>query len=237
MKMMRHILICGAVRGAEDGLKQLQQWVHARRPDGVLLDGSILEDQRPSRAGRTARAARWYEYFFKALGALDTFTAVVPGTADAPLHEFLRAAMHAEIAFPNIHIAHATPVEEGDIAVCGIGGRLTEQNDRFEEDVSYSRASAEYFFRLLWKAEQPRKILLLNDPPPGRLGGEAGNPITGEFVESYHPSLCVVSGETARRGTQRIAHSLIVNAGQLADGSAAWLDWESPPERQVEFLP
>ena len=38
------------------------------------------------------------------------------------------------------------------------------------------------------------------------------------------------------RGMQRIAHTLVVNPGRFADGSAAWLDWGRPAGEQVELL-
>jgi hypothetical protein len=43
----------------------------------------------------------------------------------------------------------------------------------------------------------------------------------------------VVAGSTAHRGWQRIAHTLVVNPGCLADGSAAWLD---RGRDEVDFL-
>ena len=51
---------------------------------------------------------------------------------EAPLREFLRLAKDAEIEHPNLHVAHATLWEEGDVAVCGLGGELTEAEDRCE---------------------------------------------------------------------------------------------------------
>ena len=59
----------------------------------------------------------------------------------------------------------------------------------------------------------------------------------GDLIDSYHPTLCVVAGTTERRGSQRIAHTLVVNPGRLADGSVAWLDWNRSRGEQVEILP
>jgi len=145
-------------------------------------------------------------------------------------------AKQAEVAHPNLHIAHATLFEEGDAAINGLGGELTEAEDRTEERLCYARATAEYFIRTLWYAEQPNKILLLSVAPPGPLGGENGNRVCGDFIDSYHPRLCVVAGETERRGVQRIARTLVVNPGRLADGSVAWLDWNRSKDEQVELL-
>jgi hypothetical protein len=46
----------------------------------------------------------------------------------------------------------------------------------------------------------------------------------------------VVGGPSALRGTQRVARTLVVNPGQLAEGWAAWLDWSAPSGEQVELL-
>ena len=59
--------------------------------------------------------------------------------------------------------------------------------------------------------------------------------IVGDLIDWLRPSLCVVAGPTERRGLQRIASTLIVNPGRLADGSAAWLDWDRSGDDQVEF--
>jgi Metallophosphoesterase, calcineurin superfamily len=177
-----------------------------------------------------------WEQFFNGLGKLGVFTAVIPGTFEVPLREFLRLATDAEVAHPDLHVVHATPLERSDVAIGGLGGELTEADDRAEERLCYSRASAEYFLRALWQAEKPHEVLLLSVAPPGPLGGEAGNQICGDFIDSHHPSLCVVAGETERRGLQRIAHTLAINPGRLADGSAAYLDWNRGEGEQVEFL-
>jgi hypothetical protein len=178
---------------------------------------------------------RW-EAFFKAVGSLGAFAAIVPGAADVPLREFLRLAMMAEIEYPGLHVAHATVFEEPHMALCGVGGDLVEAEDRTEDRLCYARASAEYFLRTLWHSKQPDKLLLLSVPPPGELGGHSGNQICGDFIDSYHPRLCAVAGATDRCGSQRIAKTLVVNPGRLADGSVAWLDWTRSKGEQVEIL-
>jgi hypothetical protein len=239
--MMRRILVCAGLEGKEESLRWLEALVGERRPDGILFVGSIL----PPTAGEVLRAgadgiprddALCYQHFFETLGKLGVFTALIPGPRDTPLRGFLRLGMNAEVEFPTLHVAHACLVQEGDIALAGIGGQLTENVDSCEVMVRCSRTVAEYFLRKLWSAEQPRKILLLGTAPKGAQGGEEGNVVAGDLIDSYHPSLCVAAGPTARRGTQRIAHTLIVNPGRLVDGSAAWLDWDREAGDQVEFL-
>lgn len=229
---MKRFLIVGRLDGQHEALAKLQTLVQVRRPDGVLFAGGILGNHPASHAEKLKR----WEDFFDVLGKLGIFTAVVPGAAEVPLREFLRLATNAEVAFPSLHVVHATLFEQGDVAVGGLGGELTEAEDHTEDRLCYARASAEYFLRALWRAEKPHKVLLLSVVPPGQLGGEAGNRICGDFIDSYHPSLCGVAGTTERRGFQWIAHTLVVNPGRLANGSVAWLDWNRNKGEQVEFL-
>jgi Icc-related predicted phosphoesterase len=229
---MRRFLFAGQLNGQLQALAKLPTLIQQRQPDAVLFAGSIVARTPMSHAEKL----KTWEHFFERIGELGVCVAMVPGAPDAPLREFLRQAKGAEVDYPNVHVAHACLFEESDTAICGLGGELTEAEDRTEDTLCYARASAEYFLRTLWRAEQPHKVLLLSVPPPGKLGGPAGNPICGEFIDSYHPSLCVVAGDTSQRGFQQFAHTLVVNPGHLADGSVAWLDWNRSRGEQVELL-
>jgi Icc-related predicted phosphoesterase len=157
---------------------------------------------------------------------------VIPEPSFVPEDQFCRLAMSVELEFPNVHLAHATVVETHDLAVCGLGMAIAEKALMRED--SCSRVKAQYYLRALRNSTKPRKVLLLAEPPPGPLGGPEGNVVVGDLIDWLVPSLCVVAGPTERRGLQRIASTTIVNPGHLADGSAAWLDWNRL--EQVEFL-
>ncbi|MDB5313667.1 MAG: hypothetical protein JWO38_7869 [Gemmataceae bacterium] len=229
---MKRFVIATCPDGRPDTLAKLKPLVQARRPDGVLFAGGILGDAGASAPERLKQGEESLNEF----GRLGVFTAIVPGAADVPLRLFLRLAKDAEMNSPGLHIAHATLFVQGDTAVCGLGGELTEAEDCTEDRLCYSRPAAEYFLRTLWQAEQPHKVLLLGVAPPGPLGGEGGNTVCGDLIDSYHPRLCVVAGTTERHGYQQIAHTLVVNPGRLDDGYVAWLDWTRPRDEQVEFL-
>jgi hypothetical protein len=229
---MRQFLLTGHLDGRAEVLTDLRAVVQERRPHGVLFAGGVLGDAPASHA---ERLKRWDE-LFAGFGRLGVFAAVIPGAAEVPLWEFLRMARGAEVAHPGLRVAHATLFEDHDVAVCGLGGELTESEDATEGRLRYARGSAEYFLRTLWQSEQSHKILLLSVAPPGQLGGESGNRVCGDFIDSYHPSLCLVAGTTERRGFQRVAHTLVVNPGRLADGCAAWLDWNRSRDEQIEML-
>jgi len=230
--MMQRFLIAANLNGQVEALQGLQAQLRERRPDGVLFGGGFLGN---AAAGQAERLKKWKECL-DALGKLGIFTAFLPGTYDVPSREFLALAKDAEVEHPTLRSAHATTWEETHLSVCGVGGELTEAEDRMEDKLCVSRGLAEYWLRLLWRAEQQYKVLLLSVSPPGELGGAAGNRICGDFIDSYHPTLCVVAGATECRGVQRIGHTLVVNPGRLSDGSAAWLDWGRPGAEQVEFL-
>jgi hypothetical protein len=220
-------------------LEWLRRVVDQRRPEGILFAGGVLELSRHYAAkitpwGLTHADGLFLEKFFATLGDLGVFSAIIPGPMDTPLEDFLRLGMQAEIDFPALHLVHATLVEKGDIAVCGLGGGLAEHPPC--GNGSCSRPLAAYYLRPLWTARQPHKILLLSVPPTGPLADKEGNPLAGELIDSYHPSLCVVAGSSERRGLQRIAHTVVINPGSLAEGWAAWLDWNRVVDEQVELL-
>src|SRR5581483_6345233 len=153
---MRRFVYAGHLDGHLEVLPKLQALVENRRPDGVLFAGGIVGDDSPSLANKL----RIWEAFFDGLGKLGVFTALIPGVSEAPLRDFLRLAKEAEVEYPNVHVAHAWLYEEGDTAVCGLGGELTETDEQTEDKLRYARTSAEYFLRALWRSELPHKVLL-----------------------------------------------------------------------------
>lgn len=236
---MRRLLLCAGIHGKPRCLNWLQKTVEQREPDALIFAGGVLDlarqyAPRTTSWGMTRADALFVEKFFAALGKLGVFSVVIPGPMDAPLEDFLRIGMHAEIEYPNVHLAHATLIEKQDVAFCGVGGCITA-GPAAEIDLC-SRTMAEYALRPLRLARQPRKVLLFGAPPTGALGGAEGSSLMSEWIDSYHPSLCVVGGDSEHRGSQRVAHTLIVNPGYLADGWAAWLDWKRSDKDQLELL-
>jgi Icc-related predicted phosphoesterase len=231
---MRRFLICANLECRPKSLDWLRRMVEMRRPDAILFAGGVLDAIRahmplPNKQRMTHDEAVFVERFFQTLAGLKVYSAVIPGPGDFPVEEFLRLGMNAEVESPHVHLAHMTRLEEGNAALCGLGGRIDHGD-------GLSRALAEFHLRQIGSAEQPQRILLLSSPPPGILGGSEGNAVVGELIDSLHPTLCVVSGPTEQRGSQRIGHTLIVNPGFLAEGFAAWVDLGKPGDDQVELL-
>jgi len=237
--MFRRFWVCSGIYGSRDSLGWLRQAVARKSPDAILFAGGILAPSRADAVNGTPwrlsrEDSRFIEEFFATLGQSGVFCAVLPGLTGEPLDEFLRLGMQAELTFPLVHVAHATLIEAGGLALSGIGVVIGER--RVLGMDSYSRTTAEYFLRPLWQAKQPRKVLLLSAPPTGALGGSRGSALIGELIDSFHPGLCVVVGESQRRGVERIGHTLVINPGCLADGWAVWLDWGRATQDQVEFV-
>src|SRR4051812_13250387 len=115
--MMRRLLLTGGLDGQAEALAKLQTPVLQRRPDGVLFAGGFVGADTTSRAERLKQ----WEDALAGFGKLGVFTAVIPGALDVPLGEFLRLAKDAEVEYPDLHVAHATLWEEGDVAFCGLG--------------------------------------------------------------------------------------------------------------------
>jgi Icc-related predicted phosphoesterase len=237
INLMR-FLLCAGVHGREKCFTWLEHTVKRRKPDGILFAGGIIEPFQQAGARAVPRRLThddgcFVEHFFKSLGGLGVFTALIPGPLDLPLEEVLRAAMSAELEFPSVHCVHATLVEERDLAIAGIGGPLVEHASEVDH---VTRTMAEYWLRPFARSDQSRKLLLLSSPPTGALGGSVGSALAGQFIDSYHPAVCIVNGHSDHRGVQQVAKTLVINPGCLADGCAAWLDLSAPAAEQVEWL-
>ncbi|MGL4549724.1 MAG: hypothetical protein ACRC33_00945, partial [Gemmataceae bacterium] len=214
---MKTFLVCCGLDGRPDALGLLEAAVRERKPDGLLFAGGVLAREHEYAAslttefGHTRAASLFLERFFTALGRLDVFAAVIPGAADAPLDPFLRIGMMAELAHPRLHVVHVTPAVERGVAVFGLGGRIAEYTDT--DHGLYSRSLAEYYFRPLWAAEQPRTVLLLPDPPRTVHGEGEARRLAEAMIATYRPSLCVLPAPDGARGADRVAGTLVIRPG------------------------
>jgi hypothetical protein len=237
---MRRFLICSGIHGHAEALDRLETLVRERRPDGLLFAGGVLARSREcapslrSQFGYTQEEALFVERFFSTLGQLKVFSAIIPGVFDAPLEVFLHLGMKAELAYSRLHVAHITPIAEGDVAIFGLGASI---NDYTDSDIGYySRTLAEYYLRPLWTTKQPRTFLMLPEPAQGWHGEEENRRLTDGLIASYHPQVCVLGRPCDHRGLQRLASTLVISPGYLSEGCAAWLDWNRIGDDQVEFL-
>lgn len=225
---MNKFLACAGSSGNETAIKRLLEIAKERKPDAILFAGIIANPDANER-----RKVEFVGKFFESLGKSGQVAIVIPGPQDGPLWEFLRAALNTEVVFPNIMVAHASLVTRGEVAASGIGGLITETEDASTPVIKYSHACGEFLLRSLWHTPKPTKVLLLSEPPPGKLAGSGGNAIVREFIKTYHPNICVVAGKKEHRGYEQEAHGFVVNPGLLSEGSAAWVDRVA---KKVEML-
>jgi Icc-related predicted phosphoesterase len=225
---MNTFLACAGIDGNKSSIEKLLKYANSKKPDTVLVAGGI------NRIGANrSQKMNFLKECFQDLGQSGHRIILIPGPYDTPLGEFLRAAMNAEITYPNLFFAHATTFSNANVAVDGIGGKITENEDSTDPTLKYSHNSAEFLFRRLWYIRKSVKILMFSEPPPGKLSGNGGNSLVEEFIKTYHPAICIVAGNTQYRGYEREKHGFTVNPGKLSDGSAAWIDWL---KRSVQIL-
>ena len=237
---MKRYLVFAGLDGEVGSITALQQVIAERKPDCLLFAGGVgceaCIGKDTSRPDLTPEQAARYEEFYHWLGNCGVPAAVIPGPFDVPLESFLKIGMNSEVEYGNVHLVEGSIWEAGEAAIVGAGGELTEHHTSVFPRVRLSRTMAEYGLRGLVCSDAGVKIMLLSTPISGRLGGDHGSPLAGELVDSFHPHLAVVGGDTKHRGVERVANSLIVNPGRLRDGSAAWIDWTRPANERVELM-
>ncbi|MDD4858680.1 MAG: hypothetical protein PHR56_00520 [Dehalococcoidales bacterium] len=228
---MKKFLACAGTNGSETALQLMLDTAKKREPDAILFAGGIGKADA-NYADKMAFLTR----FFIALGKSGQSTVIIPGPGDAPLWVFLRAALNAEVASPNIAVVHASLVLRDDAAFSGLGGMITENEDTGTPLIKYSHASAEYHLRNLQRAEKPEKVLLLSEPPSGNIGKTGGSSRVRELIKTSHPNVCIVAGKREFRGFEQEAHGFVVNPGALSEGSAAWIDRTAGKVEMLDLL-
>jgi len=125
---MRTFLACAGAHGNQEALNRLLKIAAERKPDAILFAGGIKDPK----AAPGGPQVSFFSHFFEALGNSGQLTMMIPGPHDAPLWAFFRAATGAEVVYPNISVVHATPYEKGQVAICGLGGMITESEESGE---------------------------------------------------------------------------------------------------------
>lgn len=239
---MKTILAVCGLDGRRDSLALLTKAIDERRPEVVLFAGGLFrphsgKELQDDGLNRNGAELSLLESLLSLTASKRCLLAVIPGPRDGPLQSFLRTSIRAEVRYRGVKVVHdAVMTVNGNLAISGIAGELAQSEDACEPVIRCSRETAGYFLRPFQAARAPHKVLLLAVPPVGVLGGKSGNLIVRSLVETYRPRLCVTAGDTARRGVQRVARTLIVNPGRLSDGSAAWIDLNRTAAEQVELL-
>ena len=235
---MRRYLAMAGLDGKTDRLAEVSEVVEQRKPEAILFAGGLgckgcVDTSQP---GFSPKQLDVYAQFLHWAGGQSMPVVVIPGPYDVPLGEFYQWSTNAETDHSHLRVVHATSWRIKDTVFGGIGGAICEHDHCEHPRLQVSRAEAEYFLRNIVRDEAPLHVILLNQPPTGTLGGNSGNTIVSELIDSLHPRLAVTAGETSHRGHEQVARTTIVNPGRLSDGSLAYIDFSRPTEERVEVL-
>lgn len=238
---MRTAVACCGINGSTASLSLLKELVADRRPDVVLFAGGVIDDDPEKDTLEDMAERRQFEFrlieaFFSSISNFHCPTILIPGPHDAPLRHFVRIAMHTMLRSGSVHLVHCRARNIDGIPFFGVGGHVTSAEDFNDPVVRVSRAMADYYMQAFLEDDRPNRTLLLADAPTGHLGGAAGSVHAAELVDSCHPALCIVGGATQHKGSERLARTIVVNPGQLSDGSAAWIDREVLLNEGIEFI-
>jgi Icc-related predicted phosphoesterase len=226
---MKSLLACGRLDGSLEALESLRELRQRYAFDAVLVGGLWAGPHAVDRR-MTVPQKDFYREAFRVLKALAVPVMLVPGEHDVPLADFLRLVVMAEVEDSRLHCVHVTPHRDSELLCAGLGGDLNEVIDTWNDRLRCSRAAAEYWLRQFSRPNVQRTVLLLTTPPAGRLSRVAGTALGGdpalaaEMINSVHPDLAVVAGETEVRGSDRQGTTWVVNPGRLIDGSAALIE-------------
>jgi hypothetical protein len=226
---MKRLLICGRLDGEPHSLLSLEELCSRENPDALLISGLWQGSHRLDRK-MSVDQRDFYRQLFAAIKRTQVPAMILPGEHDVPLADFFRVVLMEEVDNPRLHCVHAKAHVEQNVLVAGVGGDLSEVIDTWNDRLRCSRSSAEYFLRGLACANVPYTVLMLTTPIAGPIGSHlhtriAGDPdLAGELINSTHPVMAVVAGETSCRGSKRIANTRVINPGRLSEGSAAIAD-------------
>jgi Icc-related predicted phosphoesterase len=182
--------------------------------DAVALVGDLANEN----------GAGDYQAAFEALGGAGVPAFWVPGSGDAPLQSYLRAAHTMENVYPNLEGIHGTIARRRHLVFAGMGGEIFDDPTTERDENSHLRYpgwEVEYRLKALREVEERRTVLLFSSPPAHKGRGEAGSEVLAELVKTSRAEVVVTTGE---RRTRQLGRTLVVAPGSLADGDYAVVD-------------
>lgn len=216
---MRKLLALADVQGKIERLREVLD-AEATSVDAVALVGDL--------------AAPWsvkgnHREILQALGRLERPAFWVPGRNDAPLRRFLQDSHNAELVHPLLHGVHGTyATASGGGVVAGIGGEIVDEPETVRAEdflLRYPGWEAEYRLKLLSELNEQPAVLLFATPPEHKGLGDPGSQVVAELIKLHAPRVAVVGGGAARQ--ERLARTLVVCPGRLADGDYALVNLQA----------
>ncbi|MCM2373673.1 metallophosphoesterase family protein [Aporhodopirellula aestuarii] len=236
---MKRLLVCGRFDGDPHSLEHLQTFTQRHQPDAILIAG-LWHGSNGYDRKMPAEQKLFYRELFETVKRTDRIAIILPGEHDVPMADFMRLILMEERNNAKLHCVHATHHVEQNVLFAGLGGDLNEVIDTWNDRLRCSRSSADYFLRDVANARVPYTVLMLTTPILGSIGDGLHSDIAGdtqlasEIINSTHPVLAVVAGETSNRNCKRLGTSRVINPGRISEGSATIVDLTDLD--RVEFI-
>ncbi len=191
---------------------ELAQAAREHGVHGVVFAGNAT---RLSGLDEEARLKAYHEMLHW-LGSLDLPVFFVPGVVDVPERAIFQAAINHELVVPRVAIVHGMPAFlRGQYVVEGYGGRLTDEEIRSDDELTYPLWRAEFALHELRRFDQ-LPLMVLHE------GLETNPTAVHHLVKEIKPRVAIVGG--VKPVNEWIGASLVVAPGRAADGDYAVID-------------
>jgi hypothetical protein len=201
--------------GDVDSVRQLTEAALSAGADGIVMLGNLT----PANS-----SPQQYGAILKILGDTHLWIFYVPGSQDAPFHEFLRQAANFEIVFPRLRCVHSTfALANGPILFSGMGGAVDDDPSGVRDETTtlrYPGWEVEYRLKFLHDLKDYPKVLLFTSAPEHKGLHIEGSSVLAEVVKTHNPQFVIIGGEEPKQGIIG-AKSHIVAPGSLGTGHYA----------------
>ncbi len=242
------ILVIGDAGGDVGMLGRVMRDVGTWKPDLVLFTGDVVTGEERQKlfdarqAGKAIPAdwrsklrkslqedAQAFRLFLKEVARFRGTVRVVPGHRDAPLTDYLRAALKDNSGSPNVGLVHQGFINAGrDFVLVGFGGDITEDERETELVNRFPEWELAYHLQVLQQLPQD-PILLTHYPPLAETvdleGGEhVGSPLLRELIEQHRPAYVFCGHAHGSQGVESVGRTVVINPGSLREGNYAILN-------------
>jgi Icc-related predicted phosphoesterase len=197
------------------------EWANAR------FENRPPDKDKPEIKDEIENNAQLYHMFYETAREIDLPFFTIPGNVDSPLRQYYMIALEKMERNPKLRVVHGSfSGLQGQFAVLGFGGEITEDSEENYFVLQYPRRDVEPHFGML--AILSSEILLFHTPPIGSLdlddGKHKGCKVVNDLIEKYKPTWVFCGHAHGARGKEIIGDSIVVNPGALKNGFYALVD-------------
>jgi Icc-related predicted phosphoesterase len=197
------------------------EWANAKS------ENRLPDKDKPEIKEEIEKNAQLYHTFYESMRKVDLPIVTIPGNVDSPLRQYYMIALEEMERNPKLRVVHGSLSGlEGQFAVLGFGGEITEDLEEDHFVLQYQRHDVEPSFGIL--AVLSSKILLFHTPPIGSLDLDdvkhKGCQVVNDLIEKYRPNWVFCGHAHGARGKENIGDTIVVNPGALKNGFYALVD-------------